>query len=159
MLALMITRLPGRFGALAGRWLSGHSREPAPLSAATLRRAIVWSLATRALQACETTLLLACIGVPFDPRTILLVDGALNAAGFLGFMFPQGLGVVEGTAVYLLGMLGVTPAAATAFALTRRGRVIVVSLLGVALHVGAHGKTWLRARVPDRVLAAIRDGE
>src|SRR5207253_644995 len=91
MLAVTITRLPGRAGALVGRWLAGEAHEPAPLAAATVRRMIGWCFATRVLQTCETALLLHCIGIPFSLATILLVDGALNAAGFLGFMFPQGL--------------------------------------------------------------------
>jgi hypothetical protein len=50
-------------------------------------------------------------------------------------MLPQGLGVVEGTAVFLLGTIGVAPAAATAFALVRRGRVFLLGTVGVALHL------------------------
>jgi hypothetical protein len=150
MFALLVTRAPGRLGALVGRWLAGSGNEPPRLPLATVRRIVGWSLATRLLQACETALLLHCVGFPFDVRMVLLVDGALNAAGFLGFMLPQGLGVVEGTAVYMLGALGALPVAATAFALTRRGRVLFVSLLGVLVHVAS-------VRVPVRVLDPCED--
>jgi uncharacterized membrane protein YbhN (UPF0104 family) len=135
LLAVMITKLPGRLGAMVGRWFGGATRDPQPLALAVARDVLGWFVATRLLMTCETALLLHAIGLPPSLRTVLLVDGALNAAGFLGFMFPQGLGVVEGTAVFLLTALGATPAAATAFALTRRGRVIGVSLVGIATHV------------------------
>jgi uncharacterized membrane protein YbhN (UPF0104 family) len=131
----MITKLPGRLGAMVGRWFGGATRDPQPLALPVARDVMGWFVATRLLMTCETALLLHAIGLPPSLRTVLLVDGALNAAGFLGFMFPQGLGVVEGTAVFLLTALGATPAAATAFALTRRGRVIGVSLVGIATHV------------------------
>jgi uncharacterized membrane protein YbhN (UPF0104 family) len=113
------------------------------------RDVIGWFVLTRLLMTCETALLLHAIGVAGDLRTVLLVDGALNAAGFLGFMLPQGLGVVEGTAVWVLTALGCAPAAATAFALTRRGRVIGVSLVGIATHVAGLGTV---RRGPFRVL-------
>jgi len=149
LLALMLTRLPGRLGATVGRWFKSTTQTPPPLALPIARDAIGWFILTRLLQTCETALLLHAIGIPGSLRTVLLVDGALNAAGFLGFMFPQGLGVVEGTAVFLLTALGATPAAATAFALTRRGRVFVVSLVGIVTHVAGLGT--LR-RGPFRVL-------
>jgi uncharacterized membrane protein YbhN (UPF0104 family) len=149
LLAVMVTRLPGRLGAMVGRWFGATTRDPAPLPLPVARDVVGWFLATRLLQTCETALLLHAIGVDGALRTVLLVDGALNAAGFLGFMLPQGLGVVEGTAVFLLTALGAAPAAATAFALTRRGRVFAVSLLGIATHVAGLGSV---RRGPFRVL-------
>jgi hypothetical protein len=145
MFLLVITRAPGRLGAAVGRRVAGTGNEAPRLPWPAVGRVVGWSLATRILQACETALLLHCVGFGFDPRLVLLVDGALNAAGFLGFMFPQGLGMVEGTAVVMLGALGATPAAATAFALTRRGRVVVVSLCGVLVHLWAMTGTVRRA--------------
>ena len=150
LLAVMVTRLPGRVGSKVGRWFGGATRDPAPLALPVARDVVGWFLATRLLQTCETALLLHAIGVPGALRTVLLVDGALNAAGFLGFMLPQGLGVVEGTAVFLLTALGAAPAAATAFALTRRGRVIGVSLVGIATHVAGLGTGRGPFRVLDR---------
>lgn len=136
LLALMITRLPGRLGAFTARTFSDHDREPAPLPHAAFWRALAWFAATRVLQTCETALLLACIDVPFDLPTILLVDGTLNAAGFVGFLMPQGLGVVEGAAVLVLHGIGVPLPAATAFVLVRRGRVVVCGLVAIAVHAG-----------------------
>src|SRR4051812_15752830 len=92
MLALMITRVPGRLGTLVARAFGGATHEPQPLPFAAFARALGWFALTRVLQACETTLLLHLAGAPVSLATVLYVDGALNAAGFLGFMLPQGLG-------------------------------------------------------------------
>ena len=132
---LVISRLPGRLGRVLGRWLSGSSQEPPRLP---LRRAIhaaLWSMASRVLGLCEIGVVLYAIGLPVDITTIAFVDSALNAAGFVGFAFPQGVGVFEGSSVYLLGCLGVSAPAALAFALARRGRMLLVSLLGVVVHL------------------------
>jgi glycosyltransferase 2 family protein len=132
---LVISRLPSRLGRVVGRWLSGSSEEPPRLP---LRRALhsaLWSTMSRVLGVCEIALLLYAIDVPVDFTTAVFVDSALNAAGFIGFAFPQGIGVFEGSSVYLLGCLGVAAPAALAFALARRGRMLVLSLLGVAVHL------------------------
>ena len=145
MLALAAGRAPGRLGVLASRWAKRTSRPSEALPLAAILQIIGWSLATRVLQTFETTLLLACIGGPVSVPSVLVVDGALNAAGFVGFLMPQGLGVVEGAAVYVLTALGSPAAAATAFALARRGRVLVVSGAGVAVHVAGHLRMSLRS--------------
>lgn len=132
---LVVSRLPGRLGRLIGTWLSGSSKEPPKLP---LRRAIyaaLWSMASRSLGLCEIGVLLYAIGIPVNITTIAFVDSALNAAGFIGFAFPQGVGVFEGSSVYVLGCLGVPAPAALAFALARRGRMLLVSLLGVVVHL------------------------
>jgi len=134
LLALMISRVPGRLGVLVGRAFAGHDAEPAPLPARTFARALAWFAVTRVLQGCETALLLALISAPTDVATIVFVDGTLNAAGFLGFMLPQGLGVVEGTAAVVLTGLGVPLPAATAFALVRRGRVLACGAIALVVH-------------------------
>ncbi len=134
VLALMVSRVPGRLGVVAGRALAGNDAEPAPLRVRTFARALAWFAATRVLQGCETALLLALISAPTDLATIIFVDGTLNAAGFLGFMLPQGLGVVEGTAAYVLTGIGVALPAATAFALVRRGRVLSCGAIGLFVH-------------------------
>ena len=144
---LVHARRRGHAGARAAR----RGREPVdprqrpapePLPVALAVRAVGWAFATRVLQTLETTLLLACIGAPVSVSSVLLVDGVLNAAGFVGFLMPQGLGVVEGAAVYILGALGSPAAAATAFALARRGRMLVVGGAGIALHLGGELRAW-----------------
>ena len=134
LLALMVSRVPGRLGVVVGRAFAGHDAEPAPLPVRTFARALAWFAATRVLQGCETALLLSLISAPADLATVIFVDGTLNAAGFLGFMLPQGLGVVEGTAAYVLTGLGVPLPAATAFALVRRGRVLSCGAIAVIVH-------------------------
>lgn len=145
MLAIAVTRLPGRLGRIANRWTRDRGHAPEPLPLALAARAIAWAFATRVLQTLETALLLGCIDAPVSIPSVLLVDGTLNAAGFVGFLMPQGLGVVEGTAVYILGALGSPAAAATAFALARRGRVMLVGAAGIALHLGGELRSWLSA--------------
>ncbi len=134
VLALMITRAPGRLGAFAARLAAGAHPEPTPLPRLALVHAVCWFGLTRVLQATETTLLLHLVGLPTDLGTILFVDGALNAAGFIGFVLPQGLGVVESAAVFALTGLGGSLAMATAFALVRRGRVVVCGVVALTLH-------------------------
>lgn len=145
MLALAAGRAPGRLGVLASHWTKRTSRPSAPLPLAAVVQIVGWSLATRILQTFETALLLTCIAAPVSVPSVLVVDGALNAAGFVGFLMPQGLGVVEGAAVYVLTALGSPAAAATAFALARRGRVLAVSGAGVAVHLAGHLRLSLRS--------------
>lgn len=150
MLAVACTRLPARLGGVASRWTRAarHAPEPLPLPYAV--RAIGWGLATRGLQLLETALLLRCIGAPVSVATVAVVDGVLNAAGFVGFVLPQGLGVVEGAALYVLTGLGSPAASATAFALARRGRVLVIGALGIGWHLATNVAAWLRpGRVTD----------
>src|SRR4029078_6815277 len=97
--------------------------------------AALWSLASRMLGMCEIAVLLHAIDLPVDVSTTAFADSALNAAGFIGFAFPQGVGLFEGSTVSLLGCLGVSTPAALAFALARRGRMLLVSLLGVVVHL------------------------
>ncbi|CAN5303108.1 hypothetical protein BH11MYX1_BH11MYX1_15050 [soil metagenome] len=134
LLALMITRAPGRLGVLAAKLAAGPHTEPAPLPRIAFVHALGWFALTRLLGASETTLLLHLVSLPTDLGTILFVDGALNAAGFVGFVMPQGLGVVESAAVFALTGLGATLPVATAFALVRRGRVVVCGVIALILH-------------------------
>ena len=145
------TRLPGKLGKVLGKWLSGASDEPPPLSAGLALRAAAWSLVSRFLGMAEIAVMLHAVDLPIDLWHVGFVDSALNAAGFVGFLFPQGIGVFEGSTVYLLGLFGTTPAAALAFALVRRGRMLTVSLIGVAIHLlsKARGSEVAIAVTPD----------
>jgi len=134
---LVGTRMPGRFGRRLGKWLGGSDSEPPPLSGRVIARAIGWSIASRLITYAETSILLAAVGAPHGLAATAFVDGAMNAAGFVGFAIPQGIGVVEGSSVYILGALGVAAPGALAFALARRARILVLALVGVALHVGS----------------------
>jgi uncharacterized membrane protein YbhN (UPF0104 family) len=57
------------------------------------------------------------------------------AAGFIGGAIPQGLGVTEAATVGLFQLLHFAGPAAVAFALARRGRTLLVSVVGVTLHL------------------------
>jgi uncharacterized membrane protein YbhN (UPF0104 family) len=137
LLALMITRLPGRLGAAIAKLFATHEREPAPLPHRAFWRSLAWFAATRVLQTCETALLLHCIDMPFELTTILLIDGTLNAAGFIGFFMPQGLGIVESAAVIVLSGIGVPLPVATAFVLVRRGRVVLCGVVAIVVHLAS----------------------
>jgi uncharacterized membrane protein YbhN (UPF0104 family) len=134
-LGFVVTRLPGRAGKLVGKWLGGAAA--APPSALPVRNflsATLWCLASRVVGCVETGFLLWILGLGVDPVAILFLDSALNAAGFIGFAIPQGLGVFESSTVYLFGALGFAGPPAIAFALARRGRMLLVGLLGIGLY-------------------------
>lgn len=134
---LVSTRVTGRLGRRLARWLGGSDTEPPPVAAPIIARAVAWSLVSRAINFAETSILLAAVGAPHGLAATAFVDGAMNAAGFVGFAIPQGIGVVEGSSVYVLGALGVTGPSALAFALARRARILALALVGVALHAGS----------------------
>jgi hypothetical protein len=69
------------------------------------------------------------------PWHVLYVAGALAAAGFVGGVIPQGIGVDEAATVGIFGLLGLPGEAAIAFALARRGRMLLMSTSGVVLHL------------------------
>lgn len=69
--------------------------------------------------------------------TRVLVTGA---GGFVGGVIPQNAGVQEATTVGVFELLHFSGPAAIAFALARRGRMLVTSVLGVGLHVAFGGK-------------------
>ncbi len=147
--AVVVTHLPGRAGALLARWLGGSDEPaPGPLPLSRFVRVVLWNLVGRLVGTCEVGLVLYALGLGFDPAAMVFVDSVLNAAGFIGFLIPQGIGVNEGTAVYLLGVLGYAGPLAVVFALVRRGRMLLVSLLGVALHLV--GRRTSPATTPPR---------
>jgi hypothetical protein len=133
---LVLTRVPGKLG----RWLasllgdaSPEAIEPMPLR--RVATVLFWYTCSRALGMLETATLLWILGLPHDFATVAFVGGVLAAAGFIGFLIPQGMGVFEGATVYVLGLIGASGPAALAFAFARRGRMLVVGLLGVSLHL------------------------
>lgn len=132
--ALVLTRLPSRAGALALKIFGGAASAPAPVPLRVFARALPWYCAGRILGVVEIALLLHLLGLGDDLLRAGFIDGVLNAAGTLGFMVPQAIGVFEGTSAYLFKLFGFAGAAGVAFALVRRARMLVMSLGGVALH-------------------------
>lgn len=135
-MALIMTRVPGKLGT----WLAKVLGDVAPEQIETLPAHRVALIAlcfvgSRMLGLLEKVVLLWLLGLPHDLVTAGFVDGFLSAAGYLGFMIPQGLGAFEIATVYVLGYIGGSKAQAIAFALARRGRMIVVGLFGISLHL------------------------
>jgi hypothetical protein len=137
--ALVVTHLPGKAGTLVAKLLGVGGADsgppPGPLPLARFARVAFWNFLGRIVGSVEVAVLLYALTSGFDAARTVFIDCVNNAAGFIGFVIPQGLGVNEGTTVYLLGALGYAGAIAVAFALVRRGRMLVVSLLGVLLHL------------------------
>jgi uncharacterized membrane protein YbhN (UPF0104 family) len=143
--ALVLTRVPGKLGGWLAKLLGDVAPEKIePLPARRVAVILFWYTCSRALGLLEKVTLLWILGAPHDFASAAFVDGFLSAAGYIGFMIPQGLGVFEGATIYVLGVLGAPGPAAIAFAFARRGRMLVVGLFGISLHVGALARNWLK---------------
>jgi hypothetical protein len=138
-MVLTRTRLPGRLGNWLASIVGGTVPERiSPLPLARLAQVTLCYIGSRTLGMLEKLVLLWSLGLPHDLVTAFFVDGFCSAAGYVGFMIPQGLGVFEGATAYLIEVIiGGTGAAGVAFALARRGRMLVVGLFGILCHVGA----------------------
>jgi hypothetical protein len=135
VILLVLTRLPGTVGGILARWLGAASQSVMRCPPGKLLKVLGCYLAARTLGTLETALLFWLLGLGVDPITILFCHSVHQMAGNIGFAVPQGLGVFEGTSVYLFSVLGFPGPYAVAFALARRGRMLLVGLLGVALHL------------------------
>lgn len=135
--ALVLTRLPGKVGGWLAKFLGDVKPEQiSTVSPARLAQLAVFTFGARSLGLVEIGTLLWILGLPHDLVTVAFVDSFLNAAGYIGFFIPQGLGVFEASSAWLFthvlnapGQLGI------AFAFARRGRMLVVGLFGVSLHL------------------------
>jgi hypothetical protein len=135
-ITLVLTRVPGKLGGWIARLLADVSQDQiAPLPVARLLQVVACCISARMLGLLEKVVLLWVLGQRHDVVTAAFVDSFLSAAGYVGFMIPQGLGVFEGATVYILGVVGAPGPAAVAFAFGRRGRMLVVGLFGISLHL------------------------
>jgi hypothetical protein len=135
---LVLTRLPGKLGGWISRLLADTSQDKIePLPVSRLLQVIACYVVSRSLGLLEKVTLLWILGQRHDVATAMFVDSFLSAAGYVGFMIPQGLGVFEGASVYILGIIGAPGPLAIAFAFARRGRMLVVGLFGISLHLAA----------------------
>jgi lysylphosphatidylglycerol synthase-like protein len=132
--AIVFVRLPGRFGIRVARWLGAHELSEHQVDRANLARAVAWSVTARAIGLLETVVLFALLGVDLALWNVLFTNAALAAAGFVGGVIPQGIGVTEAAAVGVFELLQFPGPAGVAFALARRGRMLIVSSTFVALH-------------------------
>ncbi|HKE16052.1 MAG TPA: lysylphosphatidylglycerol synthase domain-containing protein [Kofleriaceae bacterium] len=135
--AAVLSGLSGRIGARVGRWLGAPAHAEGRLAPARFARAALWNLVGRALGLLEVGLLLWLLGIAPTPVRLLTAAGVTWAGGFIGFAFPQGIGVTEAATVGAFELCGLPAAAGVAFALARRGRMLLLSLFGLALHLGS----------------------
>ena len=137
-IALVRTRLPGRVGGALAKLLGDAAPDQiTPLPLGRLAQVLACCITARMLGVLEKITLLWVLGLPHDIVTAAFIDGVLNAVGYITFFIPQGLGVFEGTSIGVLGIIGARPEAAIAFSLAGRGRMLVVGLFGVSLHLAA----------------------
>lgn len=146
---VLTTRLPGRLGAAVMRKLGVESAAVDRLPVSRLFVAALWYLVGRGLGMIEVLALFLSLGLHVDVYVIGFAYSFLQAAGFIGFLIPQGLGVFEGAATWLFALLGFPGALGVAFVFARRGRLLLVALLGVLVHVVARAM-GARVTVPDR---------
>ena len=146
--ALVLTRVPGRLGRSLAKWLGDAAPEDIePLPLARVVVVLFWYTCSRALGLLEKVWLLWILDAPHDLASAMFVDGFLAAAGYISFLIPQGMGVFEGVTVYVLGITGAPGAAALAFAFARRGRMLVVGMFGICLHLLAIGRRRIALRM------------
>jgi len=146
-MALVLTRVTGRLGA----WIAKVFGDTPPDQIDTLPLGRTLAVAacfvgSRILGLTEKIVFLWILGLPHDFVTAGFVDGFLSAAGYLGFMLPQGIGAFEIATVHVLGYLGATGPQALAFAVGRRGRMWVVGLFGISLHLVVLARNAIRRK-------------
>jgi len=125
------SRLGGKIAKLLGAEQLGHER----MRPSVLVYAAFWTGMGKLIGLLEIALLFHLLGLSFTIGDVFFTAGALSAAGFIGGAIPQGLGVAEAATVGIFALLHFPGPAAVAFALARRGRTLLVSVLGVTLHL------------------------
>jgi hypothetical protein len=125
------SRLGGKIAKLLGAEQLGHERQPTGV----LLRAAFWTGLGKLIGFLEIALLFHLLGLSYTAGDVFFMAGALMAAGFIGGAIPQGLGVTEAATVGLFQLLLFPGPAAVAYALARRGRTLLVAVVGVVLHL------------------------
>jgi putative membrane protein len=126
-------RWRARWQALAGgaaaldEALAEIARRPGDVALAA-----AWHLAGWMSHAGETWLGLRLIGAPVSWTAAVAIEALSSTARAAAFFVPGGLGVQEGTLVYLCRSVGVPMHAALVLAVLKRAREIVVGALGLA---------------------------
>jgi glycosyltransferase 2 family protein len=125
-------RLKEYFGAGAWRWLT-----PLP-----------WFAACWLLESLETFLILRCLGVDIDFRTVAAFEVSLSFARNVLFVLPNGLGLNDLGYVTFLSAAQVSEPLATgaAFMILKRGKEAFWALIGYALLAAAPSKLRLSAQ-------------
>ncbi len=132
---ITFTNVTARIGGRIARWIGSATAGHARLPVRVLLRALGCTLLARAFGLCEIAVLFHLLDLPVSIGTVVFTGGAVAAAGFVGFAIPQGMGITEAATVGIFELLHFPGPAGVAFALARRGRMLVMSVLGVVLHL------------------------
>jgi hypothetical protein len=135
-LSLVFTgRAPGWLATGAQRLLrtGAETSRLAPLGGRRVLGAFALGLVGHAAGLLEVIVLLRLLGVDAGAQAAAGVTALLLASGLATLIFPQGLGALEATSMFALGLLGQPAPLGLAFGLLRRGRMLVYGLVGSAL--------------------------
>ena len=145
--AMVLSEMQGRvLGRVMRRLgLVGDPRIP-PLRPRTFAVALAFNVAGRAASLLEVVALLHLLNLSTDPAHVVALGAVLSATSILFFVIPQGIGVSEAGIAGAFALLGLPVHVGIAFALLRRGRIVVWAFLGLVVHV-LHGIVT-RVRAP-----------
>jgi hypothetical protein len=135
LIVVMTTSLTSKVGGRLARLLGAERLDNARFPVSQVLRAAAWQGTGKLVGLLELGVLLHLLGLPYTLGSVFFLAGALSAAGFIGGAIPQGLGVQEVAAVGVFELMHYPGAAAVAFALARRGRMLLVAVIGVLLHL------------------------
>jgi putative membrane protein len=156
--------LPVRLrGRLSQRWLSafdggrlgGITATRDYLRAIHARRRAVAlcglvHLATWVASGLEIWLALRFMGVPLGLAPVLALESLLYGARSVAFLVPNAVGVQEGVYVALGALLGLSPEAALALSLLKRGRDVAIGVPVLLIWQAIEGKRVLRRLDPAK---------
>jgi hypothetical protein len=131
----LVTNLTHRIGGRVAKWIGSTADAHALLPRPVLARALAWTIVGRVFGLGEFALLYRLLGLHVSIGELVFTGGAISAAGFIGGAIPQGMGVAEAATVGIFELLHFPGPAGVAFALARRGRQLLLSVLGVTLHL------------------------
>ncbi|MBM3462150.1 MAG: hypothetical protein FJX76_08630 [Armatimonadetes bacterium] len=130
-----LSALPARLTAVLLKRFNIPADATAMLPRGEFVRALIAKELSLAFQLVEMYAIFVVLGIPPSWAGVFLTAAMIAASATVFFMMPQGLGVNEAGVSAAFAMLGIPPAEGVAFGLIRRARIIVWTLLGVALHL------------------------
>ncbi|HKU54906.1 MAG TPA: lysylphosphatidylglycerol synthase domain-containing protein [Rhizomicrobium sp.] len=94
--------------------------------------------------AAEAWVTLRLIGIDVGGPQALVIDSLATAFRSFGFLVPAALGVQEAGYVLVCALLGISPAGAVAFSLSRRARDLLLGLVGLLIWQGLEIRAYRR---------------
>jgi putative membrane protein len=94
----------------------------------------------------ETWLLLHLMHLPTGPIASLVIDSVVGGIRAISFFVPGAIGVQEGGYVLICGLFGLSPGAALAVSLARRGRDLLIAAPVLLSWQWREGRALLRGR-------------